>query len=268
MKRHFKFILSGLALMLSTVRCGSDEKASPASPTPSDCNEAARARAADDAAKGVPADEVRRRLETAVLRCAEPNAPPGKLEIIGQVNADLARAGGELADGTLSGAAYLDLVADRTGKLSSYRADSGFRDAFARGDADGDLVPDERDKCPNTPRFQPTDATGCPLPGGDPTCPSGLASCGSPRAHIDDESIRHAFESTTFMIDTRCNNAQPRTPTPLAWGRGTQAPTDWGFNMMMTKVPVDQLGAGCDLFYEVEYVSLRRASRACRPSNT
>ncbi len=31
------------------------------------------------------------------------------------------------------------------------------------GDADGDGVPDSRDRCPNTPRGAPVDADGCPL---------------------------------------------------------------------------------------------------------
>ena len=246
-------ILAIAAAGVPLVMCGSDVTSPPpTTPMPADCNEAALARALADADAGVDGEQVRRQLETAIVRCAEPDAQAGKPELIGRVNADLARAGAEVADGVISGSHYLDLVADRTGKFAIYRSDPGYREAYARGDKDGDLVPDDRDRCPDTPPFTATDRDGCPLPSTDPACPSALVKCGdTTKGRVDEPTVRNAFDRTTLMFDPHCDAAQPRTPSPLAWGRGTQNAA-WGFNLMTTKVPATGLAPGCELFYEVE----------------
>src|SRR3954454_24204716 len=67
---------------------------------------------------------------------------------------------------------YLARVRDRSAKLRTIRRQPEICDAFGRGDADGDLVPDESDKCPNTANLVPTGPDGCDSKTPLPTAPS------------------------------------------------------------------------------------------------
>lgn len=66
---------------------------------------------------------------------------------------------------------YRAVSRDRSRKLRIARATPGYHCAVSSGDADGDLVPDSLDQCPNTAELTPTDDVGCPQaipPGPDP----------------------------------------------------------------------------------------------------
>ncbi len=67
-----------------------------------------------------------------------------------------------------------------------WRSDLAWKDKTGNGpgkpltsalDSDGDGVPDEFDKCPNTPRGAVVDATGCPLDSDRDGVPDGLDDC-------------------------------------------------------------------------------------------
>ena len=79
-----------------------------------------------------------------------------------QLEQDL-RSGGNrmLADPAREAQAHAALLADRRTELAAWSADQKYRDAYAEGDADRDLVPDRYDRCPNTPALATTDRDGC-----------------------------------------------------------------------------------------------------------
>jgi OOP family OmpA-OmpF porin len=51
------------------------------------------------------------------------------------------------------------------------------RARVSQADADGDLVPDRSDRCPNTPRGAQVDQNGCPIDGDKDGVPDGLDQC-------------------------------------------------------------------------------------------
>ncbi len=108
------------------------------------------------------------------------------------------------------------------------------------GDADRDLVPDERDRCPGTPYGVPTDQDGCPI--GIP-----------PGNRTEEETWRRLMDNARQIYNPDCvDAAPPQTPQPLEWGRGRQpANGTVGFNIAVAKV--GGMPEGCELFYEIHF---------------
>lgn len=124
----------------------------------------------------------------------------------GAANFDYARLGRQLLAGSIEPDAYLGAVRDRTAKLRLTAREKTWADAFARGDADRDLVPDERDNCPGTSDLAPTDERGCPLTS-LPEAPSA-------------EDVREAREAMHMAVSPACKGAPPpQLSTALGMGR-------------------------------------------------
>jgi hypothetical protein len=191
-----------------------------------------------------PADEILRLAETRLAGCARSLDDAGA-RFVGGVNADLARTAQRVVSGESDVQQYLFLVRDRIGKFHRWERDRGWRDAFSKGDDDGDLVPDAYDRCPGTPPLAITDEHGCEV-----HCRGAGAPCGDLAPAPADP--RELLQSVRFLVNPACDGAPaPTTPEPLEWGRGTQSRSGTtGFNFSVTKVS-NQPG-GCEFFYEFD----------------
>jgi OOP family OmpA-OmpF porin len=75
--------------------------------------------------------------------------------------------------------------------------------AAAEGDADGDGVPDSRDRCPNTPRGVRVDGNGCPMDSDGDGVPDYQDKCpGTPRGAKVDASGCEIMGSVTINVTT------------------------------------------------------------------
>lgn len=89
------------------------------------------------------------------------------------------------------------------------------------GDADGDGVPDSKDRCPNTPKGAPVDADGCPLDSDGDGVPDYKDNCpGTPRgAKVDPKGCEIAgnitINTTTDHFDFDSANLKPAMESEL-----------------------------------------------------
>jgi hypothetical protein len=202
-----------------------------------DCLAKARDKAAKEFRKnkGLTRVEARLMLETDAARCLEPTTAPHTAAFVGKVRTDLARFGLEFALGKRAPAAYQAAKADRERKLDAFRDDLHFHKALAKGDADGDLVPDDRDRCPRTRDGAPTDDAGCPTAAETPA-PDG-----------DPALFRRLVDGAFVLRNKSCDGAPaPLTPSPIRWGRSEAVE---GIKMQVTQV--GGMPEGCELFYEL-----------------
>lgn len=89
------------------------------------------------------------------------------------------------------------------------------------GDADGDGVPDSRDRCPNTPKGAPVDADGCPLDSDGDGVPDYKDNCpGTPKgAKVDPKGCEImadlTIRTTTDHFDFDSAELKPAMMTEL-----------------------------------------------------
>ena len=134
----------------------------------------------------------------AATACLAPDASNCEVAFLAQANFDRRSAAKQLVVGLMTPARYVAVSRDRSRKLLRAQTDPTWLAAFCRGDADGDLVPDDRDTCPGTPSLTATDDHGCT----DPNLP---------RAP-DPVAMKKVFDNLGVMISTGCDGA----PEPLA----------------------------------------------------
>jgi hypothetical protein len=130
----------------------------------------------------------------------------------------LAQAGERYAAGTLAPAAYRAFLIDRQRKADRMRKSASYAGAVARGDRDGDLVPDGADRCPRTAPFAATDDRGCdlrcpaqPSPGVDPACLAALPP------NSAEDPLRPLLEASV-PVNLSCEDVTPSASAPIAWG--------------------------------------------------
>jgi len=167
-------------------------------------------------------------LQTDLARyCSMPGADACSVTIAARTNVDYATIAFSLFAETATPATYLAVVRDRSRKENAAHDDPVLAALICgTGDQDGDLVPDSRDVCPNTPPLTPTFDNGCT----DPTVPLAPSAA--------DVSQLFAAEGNT-LIDPRCANAavlpdsvagafyrsdQPNLGTYILAGRVTNQP--------------------------------------------
>jgi hypothetical protein len=109
-----------------------------------------------------PLNKAALQFQQALARCAGPGVGNQTARAVGLANVDYTRAARAVLDGKLSPNDYLAISRDRSRKLNVGLKSDAWLNALGRGDRDGDLVPDDRDKCPGSPDLTPTDASGCP----------------------------------------------------------------------------------------------------------
>ena len=137
--------------------------------------------------------------------CSMPGADTCRTEIVARTNVDFSTAAFSLLAEALTPAQYLAVVHDRTRKEHASEDSATVAARLCSGpDADGDLVPDASDSCPNTPPLTPTFDNGCT----DSSLPPAPAST----------EVAELFEKGGILIDPRCSGAKvPPTLTPGAF---------------------------------------------------
>jgi hypothetical protein len=188
-----------------------------------------------------PQDQIEKLYQAELARCS--GTQNGVAEILGAANFDYTRLGRLFLTEHLNPAEYLARVKDRSRKVQKAIADDSWSGSYLKGDRDNDLVPDERDRCPDTPDLTPTDDSGCPQNEPLPAAPS-------------IEEVRRAKEGLQIVISPACREAPlPSFSEPLQIGRDSNDPDS--FLISVTKVTNQP--AGCMVFYEIS-LHLKRSS--------
>jgi len=248
MKRRLIVVLS-IAVLIGSVHPLA------AAPNADACIADARKRAAAALEHGAGPYDARRQLEADVLRCQDPAMDEATAQFVGTINADLAEFAQQFMLGQIDALAYRNARLDRSRKLRQFGGDRTLHAALRRGDADGDLVPDTRDRCRMTPRGTPTDDAGCPVPGTSRP-PAGEAG-----------DLGRLLRRVTLLKNEACDGApEPRTSRPFRYGRSpTNVPIPAG-SLKFVVAQVDGMPAGCELFYEFRLLFLDPADASAPPT--
>jgi hypothetical protein len=135
----------------------------------------------------------------AATACLAPDASSCEVTFIAQANFDRRSAAKRLLGNSFTPAQYLAISRDRSRKLLREEKDPSWAPAFCVGDADGDLIPDDRDTCPGTPPLTATDDRGCT----DPTLPEAP----------DPVKVQNDLAHGGFMLSSGCDGApEPQAP--------------------------------------------------------
>lgn len=206
------------------------------------CLAEARTHAGNDFDRYRSPEAARLQLEIDAAACFDPDAPPARIHLVGTVNADRARLARDFIIGRITLTTYRAMRADRSRKFAALFADPRGQQALMDGDSDGDLVPDDRDRCPNTPAGVPTDDRGCPV-----TVRPG------PNDAADERNLRATLSHSRTLFNKSCAAApEPGLSMPLEWGRGPQTKLGtMGFNVAVAKVGPQP--EGCEVFYEIQF---------------
>lgn len=178
--------------------------------------------------------EVARLYQVELARCS--GVAPACAAVVAAVNVDYAWLGRQVLSGSMTPVDYLARVRDRGRKLKQSRQAPEICDAYQQGDADGDLVPDDRDKCAMTPNLNPTGPDGCPDPTPPPTAPSR-------------EAVDNAAKALKIPVTPACQTAA--VPDGAAVLRFGLNPADE--NVFLIEVTrVGNQPANCPVFFEIE----------------
>jgi hypothetical protein len=130
--------------------------------------------------------------------CFMPDASTCQVSLVATANFDMRTAAKQMIASLFTPSQYIWISRDRTRKLRLAEADPTWVAAYCKGDADGDLVPDDRDNCPSTPSLTATDDHGCT----DPNLPAGPSAAG----------VKDGLTNAGVLISQTCDGAA--TPTP------------------------------------------------------
>jgi len=188
-----------------------------------------------------PADQIEKLYQAELARCG--GAKNGVAEIVGATNFDYTRLGRLFLTEHINPPEYLARVKDRSRKLRNAIADESWSNGYLKGDRDNDLVPDERDRCPDTPDLEPTDDSGCPQTGPLPPAPS-------------IEEVRRARDALQIVIGPACRDASvPSISQPLQIGIDSNDQDSY----LISVTRVSNQPAGCMVFYEISMHLKRRS---------
>jgi hypothetical protein len=198
------------------------------------CVERAEQQVAVWRSEGKTEPEINRQFQVELAHCS--GVQGACAAVAGAINVDFAWLGRQVLSHAITPVEYLARVRDREAKLRATRATPAMCDAYQRGDQDGDLVPDESDRCPNTPNLSPTGADGCPDTTPPPLAPSAAA--------VDD-----AAKALKIPLTQKCQDAAvPNRSSVLRLGLN---PLD-DDSFLVEVSGVTNQPAGCPVFYEVE----------------
>lgn len=202
---------------------------------------AARARARVQAGR----ERADRTYQSEIVACYGPGAGGAALAFAGASNVDYYRLAQMLASRRLSAAEYVARVRDRTRKVRLALRDQARLRALLRGDADGDLVPDRNDRCPDTEDLAPTDGRGCP-PREEPQQPPD----GHRPAAVSTDDVLAILGKMGLAATPACAEAPvPTVSEPL---RAGVDPADRNA-FLIAVTQVTNQPAGCPHFYEVDF---------------
>jgi hypothetical protein len=218
----------------------------PALPANAACQDVANLAAHQSHCLGGSDIEVSQAFHTALVGCRKPLASAAERDFVATMNHDRQRLAQQLVSQNLTPIGYLHRTWSYAAKTAAARRAPQWMVQWAVGDADGDLVPDARDQCPNTPDLAPTDLRGCVVP--EPTLDL------APSA----EAVRASLEVVgDIPFHSACMNAPaPDAPRPLRLHLGAQAasPDDADSNnslLNFSMMPSTNQPAGCPLYYEL-----------------
>ncbi len=226
-------LLVALAAVLAwlLVRCGPEK--SPPPVAGGDCYERAEEKVATWKKEGRDAETIQKLLQAELARCS--GMEGACAAFFGAGNADLAFLGRAVLTGSLSPAEYLARVKDRTGKMREARKTPALCDAYAQGDADGDLVPDDRDKCPGSKSLERTGADGCPDASPLPAAPP-------------NEAVENAAKALAIPVSKACADAE--LPERVGVLKAGVSPD--GQSFLLAVASATNQPAGCEVFYQVD----------------
>lgn len=234
-----RFAIAALLVLLALLsawlvsKCRREPPAPPSPPTTgAECHQRAEERVAAWKAEGIEQAKIEALYQAELAKCS--GMTDACAGFVGAANVDLAWLGRAVLSGSMQPAEYLGRVKDRTRKLRESRKAPAICDAYAAGDADGDLVPDADDTCPDTPSLERTDAKGCPDAAPLPPAPSA--------ADVD-----KAAKALDIPVSRACVDA-PR-PGPASVTKAGLSPDGQSYLLVVTRAP--NATAGCEVFYQV-----------------
>ncbi|MBA2306322.1 MAG: hypothetical protein H0W08_27340 [Acidobacteria bacterium] len=207
------------------------------------CDDTAQKAATDAKTNGLPPLQVDRAYGAALLTC-KGVTDTGLAAVAAAANLDRARLARLFLARKLATSDYLALVRDRSGKLRLARNDLAYRTAFLAGDADGDLVPDDRDKCKQTRDLAETGRDGCPVRPGRRQGPSEDAM----------QQARRALKGVALVSNPKCAEAPvPDRSILLHQGflRPDGNPANHFYGVSVSRVR--NVPAGCEGFYQFNF---------------
>jgi len=229
-------LLVFVALLIAWLvsKCGR-EPPSPPAPTPTtgtECHQRAEEQVAAWKKEGLEQPQIEKLYQAELAKCSGMTDPCAGF--VGAANADLAWLGRAVLSGSMQPAEYLARVRDRTRKMRESRKTPAMCAAFAAGDADGDLVPDADDECPDTPSLDRTDARGCPDTTPLPPAPSAA-------------EVEKAAKALTIPVSKACVDAP--SPGPASVVKAGLSPDGQSYLLAVTRA--SNQPAGCEVFYQV-----------------
>jgi len=170
-----------------------------------------------------------------ILRlCQAPQIPDCYARFMAAANSDRHSAAQQYVAKLLDTSGHLALIRDRSRKAKQMRHDPTRLADYCKGDADGDLVPDAEDKCPQTPPMTPTDDSGCTSTAAAPVGPS---------REMVDNILTHMGILHNPACDSQSGPAQPGTIDLFSDVSGHR-------NTKFIVSPLPQWGV-CPLWYEI-----------------
>lgn len=226
-------------ILIFVAGCNSSPPAAPLKQgiTNEDCVALADAQVESWRADGLGGDALEQRYQATLAGCAGPDVDPTLATLVGKINFDYTQLARQVLTEKLDASTYVSLVRDRSRKRRLGK-DAEWLAAWARGDEDGDYVPDDRDRCPGTPPFTVTSDYGCPPRAHTPALMNGNA-----------EDLRAYFQKVGVVAGLGCQGAPtPETPQPLRAGRSADGHT------LVSVTRVGNQPDGCPVMIEVEGV--------------
>lgn len=164
----------------------------------------------------------------------------------GAANVEYARLAKSVIAKKISAGLYIALQKSVNRKVYQARHNPKWLLEYAKGDADGDLVPDSMDACPATPDLTPTTDNGCPSRAPIPVGPTGEQM----------DQLNSAMGMTTSkgcdgaMVPDRAQISKAGYDDTAATNVGTIVSKAGSFAFSMRKV--SNQPTACPVFYEVE----------------
>jgi outer membrane protein assembly factor BamB len=157
------------------------------------------------------------------------------------VNFDLRQASNLFIVGDMSIEMHLALTRDRSLKAQVLAtSDPTWIGAFCAGDVDEDLVPDDRDSCPDTAPLTPTRRDGCDLP-----------AAAMPTDVPDETLVRYMLQRSVYMVDPTCDrDVLPKRATARDDDGACIRPSGAGWVLIIEDQ--NSVDPPCNLVYEIQ----------------
>jgi hypothetical protein len=155
--------------------------------------------------RGVKPDAVDDGLQQRIAACiARGSITKAQSTCVGLINTDYVLLAQALVANKLSPVEYVGRVRDRTRKMDQCLKNRAWARGIMQKDRDGDLVPDSKDRCPDTKPLAPTDSEGCQV--------EVQSTANAPSM----EEVKVVLDHLNFVADPHCAGAPPPSvPNPI-----------------------------------------------------